>query len=129
MTEKISVDVAVLGGGPGGYTAAFRAADLGLSVCLIEQSDRLGGVCLNVGCIASKTLLHAAAIIEDTLDAADFGISFGQPQIDIDALKAKKNKIIGQLTAGLGTLSKKTWYQENNRQGIIHGRAGHNGRR
>ncbi len=107
MTEKISADVAVLGGGPGGYTAAFRAADLGLSVCLIEQADRLGGVCLNVGCIPSKTLLHAATIIEDAQDAADFGISFGQPEIDIDALKAKKNKIIGQLTTGLDTLCKK----------------------
>ncbi len=107
MTEKISADVAVLGGGPGGYTAAFRAADLGLSVCLIEQSDRLGGVCLNVGCIPSKTLLHAATLIEDAQDAADFGISFGQPEIDIDALKAKKDKIIGQLTTGLGTLCKK----------------------
>ena len=107
MTENISADVAVLGGGPGGYTAAFRAADLGLSVCLIEQSDRLGGVCLNVGCIPSKTLLHAATIIEEAHAAADFGISFGPPEIDIDALKAKKNKIIGQLTSGLDTLCKK----------------------
>ena len=107
MTEKISADVAVLGGGPGGYTAAFRAADLGLSVCLIEQADRLGGVCLNVGCIPSKTLLHAATIIEDAQEAADFGISFGQPEIDIEALKAKKNKIISQLTTGLDTLCKK----------------------
>jgi dihydrolipoamide dehydrogenase len=107
MTEKISADVAVLGGGPGGYTAAFRAADLGLSVCLIEQSDRLGGVCLNVGCIPSKTLLHAATLIEEAHEAAEFGISFGQPEIDIDALKAKKEQIIGQLTTGLGTLCKK----------------------
>ena len=107
MTETISTDVAVLGGGPGGYTAAFRAADLGLSVCLIEQSERLGGVCLNVGCIPSKTLLHAATIIEDAAEASDFGISFGQPQIDLDALKEKKETIIGQLTAGLGTLTKK----------------------
>ena len=107
MTENISADVAVLGGGPGGYTAAFRAADLGLSVCLIEQSDRLGGVCLNVGCIPSKTLLHAATVIEDAHDAADFGIAFGRPEIDIDVLKTKKNKIIGQLTSGLDTLCKK----------------------
>jgi len=107
MTENISTDVAVLGGGPGGYTAAFRAADLGLSVCLIEQSERLGGVCLNVGCIPSKTLLHAATIIEDAAEASEFGISFAQPQIDLDALRAKKEKIIGQLTSGLSTLCKK----------------------
>ncbi|MEE4164859.1 MAG: FAD-dependent oxidoreductase, partial [Desulfocapsaceae bacterium] len=107
MTENISVDIAVLGGGPGGYTAAFRAADLGLSVCLIEQSDRLGGVCLNVGCIPSKTLLHAATIIEEAAEADDFGISFGKPEIDINALKAKKEQIITQLTGGLGTLCKK----------------------
>lgn len=107
MTENSSVDVAVLGGGPGGYTAAFRAADLGLSVCLIEQSERLGGVCLNVGCIPSKTLLHAATILEDAVEASDFGITFAQPEIDISALKAKKEQIISQLTTGLGTLCKK----------------------
>ena len=65
MAQELSVDVAVLGGGPGGYTAAFRAADLGLSVCLIEKRDSLGGVCLNVGCIPSKTLLHGAAVMEE----------------------------------------------------------------
>ena len=93
MTENISTDVAVLGGGPGGYTAAFRAADLGLSVCLIEQSERLGGVCLNVGCIPSKTLLHAATVIEDAVEASEFGITFAPPEIDINALKAKKEQI------------------------------------
>lgn len=107
MTEEISVDVAVLGGGPGGYTAAFRAADLGLSVCLIEQSNRLGGVCLNVGCIPSKTLLHAASIIEEAAESAAFGIKFDHPDIDITALKAKKEKIISQLTTGLDGLCKK----------------------
>ena len=107
MTENISTDVAVLGGGPGGYTAAFRAADLGLSVCLIEQSERLGGVCLNVGCIPSKTLLHAATVIEDAVEASDFGVTFAPPEIDISALKAKKEQIIGQLTTGLDTLCKK----------------------
>jgi len=107
MTENILTDVAVLGGGPGGYTAAFRAADLGLSVCLIEQSERLGGVCLNVGCIPSKTLLHAATVIEDAVEASEFGITFAPPEIDINALKAKKEQIIGQLTTGLGTLCKK----------------------
>lgn len=107
MTENITADVAVLGGGPGGYTAAFRAADLGLSVCLIEQSERLGGVCLNVGCIPSKTLLHAATVIEDAVEASDFGITFAKPEIDISALKAKKEQIISQLTAGLDGLCKK----------------------
>jgi len=107
MTQTISTDIAVLGGGPGGYTAAFRAADLGLSVCLIEQSERLGGVCLNVGCIPSKTLLHAATLIEEAADAAEFGIRFSQPEIDITALQDKKNQIIGQLTGGLDSLCKK----------------------
>ncbi|MDX9897004.1 MAG: FAD-dependent oxidoreductase, partial [Desulfofustis sp.] len=74
MTETISVDLAVLGGGPGGYTAAFRAADLGLTVCLVDREERLGGVCLNVGCIPSKTLLHAAAVIEEAQEIKDFGV-------------------------------------------------------
>ncbi len=106
MTEKISVDVAVLGGGPGGYTAAFRAADLGLSVCLIEQNERLGGVCLNVGCIPSKTLLHGAIIIEEAQEIAEFGISFGAPAIDLDRFRSKKDAVIKQLTSGLDGLCK-----------------------
>lgn len=104
MTDESHFDVVVLGGGPGGYTAAFRAADLGLSVCLVEQRERLGGVCLNVGCIPSKTLLHGAAIVEEALEAADFGITFGQPQIDIDKLRKKKEQIVDQLTSGLDKL-------------------------
>ncbi len=104
MTENSRFDVVVLGGGPGGYTAAFRAADLGLSVCLVEKGDRLGGVCLNVGCIPSKTLLHGASIIEEALEAADFGITFAQPQIDIDILRKKKEQIVEQLTSGLEKL-------------------------
>ena len=106
MSKKISVDVAVLGGGPGGYTAAFRAADLGLSVCLIEKAERLGGVCLNVGCIPSKTLLHAAAVIEEAEEVKDFGITFAAPKIDIEALKTKKDAVINQLTTGLNGLCK-----------------------
>jgi dihydrolipoamide dehydrogenase len=74
MVHEVKTGVAVLGGGPGGYTAAFRAADLGLSVCLIEQGGRLGGVCLNVGCIPSKTLLHAAFVIEEAQAAIEFGV-------------------------------------------------------
>lgn len=104
MTEETRFDIVVLGGGPGGYTAAFRAADLGLSVCLVEARKRLGGVCLNVGCIPSKTLLHAAAVIEEAAEAEDFGVSFGQPQIDLDRLRAKKTQVIEQLTGGLDKL-------------------------
>ena len=106
MDEINSFDVVVLGGGPGGYTAAFRAADLGLSVCLVEKQERLGGVCLNVGCIPSKTLLHGAAVIEEAAEVAEYGISFGPPKIDLAALLAKKESVIEQLTGGLAGLCK-----------------------
>jgi dihydrolipoamide dehydrogenase len=106
MATSIDVQVAVLGGGPGGYTAAFRAADLGLSVCLIEQHSRLGGVCLNVGCIPSKTLLHCATVIEEAQALKEYGISFTQEGIDLDALRTKKKSIISQLTGGLDSLCK-----------------------
>ena len=106
MTQELTTTVAVLGGGPGGYTAAFRAADLGLSVCLIEQGQRLGGVCLNVGCIPSKTLLHASAVIEEAASAAEYGVRFGPPEIDLAALRAHKVRIVSQLTTGLDGLFK-----------------------
>ncbi len=106
MVHEIQTGVAVLGGGPGGYTAAFRAADLGLEVCLIEQGGRLGGVCLNVGCIPSKTLLHAAFVIEEAQAASAFGVRFGPPQIDIEALRSHKAGIVTQLTNGLDSLCK-----------------------
>lgn len=99
-------DVVVLGAGPGGYTAAFRAADLGMKVALIERSPVLGGVCLNVGCIPSKALLHAAKVIEEAHEMAEHGIVFGKPQIDIDKLRGFKNKVIGKLTGGLAALAK-----------------------
>ena len=99
-------DVAVLGAGPGGYTAAFRAADLGLKVALIERGPKLGGVCLNVGCIPSKALLHAARVIEETREMAAHGIRFGEPEIDASALRAWKDSVIGRLTGGLETLAK-----------------------
>ena len=106
MSEEKIFDVVVLGGGPGGYTAAFRAADLGLSVCLVDKQERLGGVCLNVGCIPSKTLLHAAMVIEEAQEIAEFGVDFGPPKIDIARVLAKKNAVIEQLTSGLDGLCK-----------------------
>ncbi len=99
-------DVLVLGAGPGGYTAAFRAADLGLNVALIERYASLGGVCLNVGCIPSKALLHATAVIDEAAAMADHGVVFGQPDIDLDKLRGWKEKIVGQLTGGLASMSK-----------------------
>ena len=99
-------DVLVLGAGPGGYTAAFRAADLGLSVALIERYPTLGGVCLNVGCIPSKALLHAAGVIDEAAGMADHGVVFGQPKIELDKLRDWKKKVVGQLTGGLASMSK-----------------------
>ncbi len=99
-------EVVVLGSGPGGYTAAFRAADLGKKVILIEKFDSIGGVCLNVGCIPSKALLHTAQIINEAAEMADHGIDFGKPKIDIKKLLGFKNKIIKQLTGGLAGLAK-----------------------
>ena len=99
-------DVVVLGAGPGGYTAAFRAADLGMKVALIERWPQLGGVCLNVGCIPSKALLHAAKVIEDAEDMRTAGISFGEPKIDASKLRDWKNKVVGKLTGGLTVLAK-----------------------
>jgi len=101
-----AVDLIVLGAGVGGYTAAFRAADLGLKVTLIERWPMLGGVCLNVGCIPSKALLHAAKVIEDAADMGTAGIVFGPPQIDRDRLRAWKNRVVTRLTNGLSLLAK-----------------------
>jgi dihydrolipoamide dehydrogenase len=98
--------VVVLGAGPGGYTAAFRAADLGLNTILIERYPTLGGVCLNVGCIPSKTLLHAARVIADAEEMASHGISFGRPSIDLDALRAWKESVVAKLTGGLSGLAR-----------------------
>jgi len=99
-------DVLVLGAGPGGYTAAFRAADLGLKVVLIERYSALGGVCLNVGCIPSKALLHAAVVIDEAAAMADHGVVFGPPEIEIDKLRGWKEKVVGQLTGGLASMAK-----------------------
>jgi len=102
----LSTPLLVIGAGPGGYTAAFRAADLGLGVILVDRWPQLGGVCLNVGCIPSKALLHAARVIEEAQAMSAHGIRFGKPQIETAALKQWKNKIVGKLTAGLTILAK-----------------------
>lgn len=106
MSDKIKTQVVVLGSGPGGYSAAFRAADLGLDVVLIERYSALGGVCLNVGCIPSKALLHMAKHIEEAQHIAAEGIEFGEPKIDLDKLRKHKEKVVGQLTGGLDQMSK-----------------------
>jgi dihydrolipoamide dehydrogenase len=100
------VQLLVLGAGPGGYTAAFRAADLGLQVALVERSPTLGGVCLNVGCIPSKALLHAAKVLDEAREMAAHGIDFGAPKLDIGKLRAWKSKVVGKLTGGLTALAK-----------------------
>ncbi len=107
--------VIVLGSGPGGYTAAFRAADLGLRVALIERYERLGGVCLNVGCIPSKALLHAARVIAETEEMATHGISFGKPQVDLPQLLEWKTSVVNRLTGGLAGLAKQRGVE------VIHG--------
>ncbi len=103
----LDCDVVVLGGGPGGYTAAFRAADLGKKVVLVERYPTLGGVCLNVGCIPSKALLHVARVMAEVETMAAHGISFGEPKLDLDKLRGFKDGVVGQLTSGLKALAKK----------------------
>ncbi len=102
----IECDLLVLGAGPGGYSAAFRAADLGLKVVLVERYASLGGVCLNVGCIPSKALLHVAAVMDEVKHFADMGVTFGQPTVDRGKLLARKNKVVGKLTGGLAAMAK-----------------------
>jgi dihydrolipoamide dehydrogenase len=110
-------ELVVIGAGPGGYTAAFRAADLGMKVILIERWPVLGGVCLNVGCIPSKALLHAAKVIDEAEAMAEHGVKFGKPEIDADALRGWKDKVVGRLTGGLTQLAKQRKVQ------VIHGTA------
>ncbi len=102
----IECQLLVLGSGPGGYTAAFRAADLGMDVVLVERYPALGGVCLNVGCIPSKALLHAAELIEEAKHAVDFGLDFGTPKIDLDKLRAHKDKVVRTMSGGLAIMAK-----------------------
>jgi len=105
-TADLECDVVVLGGGPGGYSAAFRAADLGLKVMLVERYATLGGVCLNVGCIPSKALLHVASVMDEVSHMADLGVDFGAPTVDINKLRTHKEKVIGKLTGGLAAMAK-----------------------
>src|SRR6267143_1589051 len=102
----LECDVVVLGAGPGGYSAAFRAADLGLKTVLVERYPTLGGVCLNVGCIPSKALLHTAAVMDAARDLSDHGIAFGEPKLDLGKLRAFKSKVVGKLTGGLAAMAK-----------------------
>ncbi|MBY0409889.1 MAG: FAD-dependent oxidoreductase, partial [Burkholderiaceae bacterium] len=105
-TADLECDLLVLGGGPGGYSAAFRAADLGLKVVLVERYASLGGVCLNVGCIPSKALLHVAAVMDEVSHLAAAGIDFGAPTVNVDVLRGHKEKVIGKLTGGLAAMAK-----------------------
>ena len=102
----VECDMLVLGAGPGGYSAAFRSADLGLKTVLVERYPTLGGVCLNVGCIPSKALLHVAAVLEEAQHLADCGVTFAAPQVDVDKLRAHKEKVVGKLTGGLAGMAK-----------------------
>ncbi|WP_082116969.1 dihydrolipoyl dehydrogenase [Sedimenticola thiotaurini] len=111
----LQADVVVLGAGPGGYTAAFRAADLGKKVILIERYSNLGGVCLNVGCIPSKALLHAAKVLEESRDFRKHGLKFVEPEVDLDALREWKNGVVSRLTGGLAGLAKQRKVQ------VVHG--------
>ena len=106
MSNELKTQVVVLGGGPGGYSAAFRAADLGLEVTLVESRNTLGGVCLNVGCIPSKALLHVAKVIDDAAEMSSHGVTFGKPEIDLDKIRSWKESVIGQLTGGLDGMAK-----------------------
>ena len=104
--KQMKTDVVVIGSGPGGYTAAFRAADLGKRVVLIERFDSLGGVCLNVGCIPSKALLHIAKVLDETQEMSDYGVTFTKPKLDNTKMVAWKNKVVKRLTGGLTALAK-----------------------
>jgi len=105
-SADLECDVLVLGAGPGGYSAAFRAADLGLKVVLVERYATLGGVCLNVGCIPSKALLHVAAVMDEVKHFDSLGVSFGDPKVDVNKLRAHKEKVVGKLTGGLTAMAK-----------------------
>ena len=117
MTNKLHGEVVVIGAGPGGYAAAFRAADLGKQVILIEKDPELGGVCLNRGCIPSKALLHIAKVIEEAKLLEKSGVTFGKPQLDLAAIRTWKKSVVGKLNKGITQLAKVRNVQ------VIHGTA------
>src|SRR5436190_8703881 len=106
MSESPNLKIAVVGGGPGGYAAAFLAADLGMNVTLIDPETNPGGVCLYRGCIPSKALLHVAKLIGESRHASAFGITFGEPKIELDKLRAFKDSVVQKLTSGVGQVGK-----------------------
>src|ERR1700722_9842698 len=106
MAEMIQTQVVVLGAGPGGYPAAFLAADKGKQVVLIDSRERPGGTCTHIGCIPSKAVLHAAKMITDARDAAHFGVTFGPPKIDINGVRGHLQKVVDTLTGNLGRMAK-----------------------
>ncbi|SVD07215.1 uncharacterized protein METZ01_LOCUS360069, partial [marine metagenome] len=117
MSNKLQYDVAIIGAGPGGYTAAFRAADLGKKVVIIEKDQQLGGVCLNRGCIPSKALLHLARVMEEAKSLKSSGISFSEPQLDLKGIQNWKNIVIQKLNKGIINLA------EVRNVNILHGTA------
>src|SRR5215470_15910586 len=118
MSETSNLHIAVVGGGPGGYAAAFLAADLGMKVTLIDPELNPGGVCLYRGCIPSKALLHVAKLMEESQQAKNWGIEFADPKIDLGKLRGWKESVVGRLTGGLGQLSKQRKVQ------YVQGKAG-----
>lgn len=121
MNKEIKTQVVVLGAGPAGYSAAFRCADLGLETVIVERFSTLGGVCLNVGCIPSKALLHVAKVIEEAKSLSAHGIVFGEPTTDIDKIRGWKEKVINQLTSGLAGMAKQRKVQVVNGYGKFSG--------
>ena len=106
MSSQEIFDIVVIGAGPGGYAAAFRAADLGKKVVLIDRDKELGGVCLNRGCIPSKALLHISKVMKEVSELSGIGVSYGEPNINIDSVRSYKDKIISQLNTGISQLAK-----------------------
>ena len=106
MTENKHTEIVVIGAGPGGYAAAFRAADLGKQVILIDKDPTLGGVCLNRGCIPSKALLHISKVMDEAAHLSKMGVSYGKPEIDLEMIRAHKNKIVAQLNDGIAQMAK-----------------------
>ena len=124
------VDVAVLGGGPGGYSAAFRCAELGLETVIVEASKRLGGACLYEGCIPSKALLHVAAVLGEAERAREFGVDFGEPRISLDPLrKWKAERVVGKLSRGLASVAKAKGVQVIGGRGAFEDSRTHSGGR